>query len=84
VRIQLEYNDDGHITAVASAVGIEHPDGSISRLGRVSKHGHHVIEVDSDEMSHAQDIEGLRRLVNDYRIAGHPNDPTLIRRSATS
>ena len=73
MRIQVEYDDDGHITAVAGAIMIEHPDGSISRVGRVSKPGHHLIEVDSDEMSHERDFNGLKKLVNDYLIAGHPN-----------
>ena len=84
MHLQVEYDDDGHITAVAGAVMIEHPDGSISRLGRVSRPGHHVIEVDSDEMSHERDVNGLIRFVKDFRIVGHPSDPKLIRRHVTS
>jgi hypothetical protein len=84
VHIQVEYDDHGHITAVIGGVGIHRRDGEEGRLGRFSRTGHHVIEVDSDEVSHERDFSGLRRLVNGYRVAGHPDAPKLVGRAQSS
>jgi hypothetical protein len=80
VRIQVEYDGDGRITAVAGVVAIEHSDGSVSRASRVARPSHYVLEVDTDEMSHERDTDGLRRILDSYLIAGHPREPKLIRR----
>jgi hypothetical protein len=83
VRIQVEYDSDGRITAVAGVVAVEHSDGSVGRASRVPRPGHYVLEVETYEMSHERDADGLRRILDSYGIAGHPHEPKLVKRVTT-
>lgn len=82
MRIQVEYEDNGRITHVGTVGEIKHSDGSVSRCRLMSRPGRHVVEVDSDEVTHERDVDGLRRVVDIYQIVGHPHDPHLTKRDA--
>ena len=83
MRIQVEYDGDGRITAVAGVVAVEHSDGSVGRASRVARPGHYVLEVETDEMSHERDTDGLARILDSYGVAGHPREPKLIKRDTS-
>jgi hypothetical protein len=84
MRVQVEYDGDGRITAVAGVIVVEHSDGSVGRASRVVRPGHHVLEVDTDEMRDERDTDGLRRIVDSHYVVGHPREPKLIRRDSTA
>ncbi|WP_328395564.1 hypothetical protein [Nocardia sp. NBC_00416] len=80
MRVQVEYDDCGRITAISGAVTVEHAGGDIGRSARFVTPGHHILDVDTDEMADEKDLAGLRRLVTEYSIIGYPDRPRLAQR----
>ncbi|NUP28273.1 MAG: hypothetical protein HOQ44_16560 [Nocardia sp.] len=80
MRVQIEYDEDGRITAVSGVVAVEHADGDIGRSARFVRPGHFILDLDTEVMVDATDMAGLRRLATQYSIADHPEQPRLVRR----
>lgn len=73
MRIQIEYNDAGEIKSLAGA-------GPSVRTGRIARPNHKIAVIDTEEVRHEHDFDGLRRVVETYRITGHPHQPCLTRK----
>ncbi len=73
MRIQIEFNDAGEITSVAGA-------GPSVSTGRIARPNHGILVVDTEQVRHEHDFEGLRRIVEEYRVTGHPHQPSLNRK----
>jgi hypothetical protein len=77
MRILVEYDADGTIQSVAYVQLISTPEGAEVSAQRRPKPGHTIIEVETEEVQHERDVQGLKRLVEGYRVTGHPDQPTL-------
>ena len=75
--IQVEYDDKGDISSVASSASITFPDGSKGTIRRIPASGHEIVEVETELVRNDRDIEGLRKVKQGYRVIGHPQNPTL-------
>ncbi|MGW0005401.1 hypothetical protein [Nocardia grenadensis] len=84
MRVQIEYDQDGRITAVSGVVTVEHPDGDLGRSARFVRPGHFILDLDTEVMADPTDLAGLRRLATQYSIAGHPDHPRLVERETGS
>ncbi|MEV3959458.1 hypothetical protein AB0M34_00955 [Nocardia sp. NPDC050193] len=84
MRVQIEYDQDGRITAVSGVVTVEHPDGDLGRSARFVRPGHFILDLDTEVMADPTDLAGLRRLATQYSIAGHPDHPRLVARETGS
>ena len=73
MRIQVEHDGAGEIKSVAGA-------GPSVSTGRIARPNHQISVVDTDEVRHEHDFDGLRRLIEGYRITGHPHKPSLTRK----
>ncbi|WP_327151660.1 hypothetical protein [Nocardia sp. NBC_01329] len=82
MRVQIEYDQDGRITAISGVVSVEHPDGDLGRSARFVRPGHFILDLDTEVMADTTDMAGLRRLATEYSIAGHPDHPRLVGRDA--
>lgn len=84
MRVQIEYDQDGRITAISGVVTVEHPGGDIGRSARFVRPGHFILDLDTEVMADPMDLAGLRRLATQYSIAGHPDQPRLIERETNA
>lgn len=73
MRIQIEYNDAGEIKSVAGA-------GPSVNTGRIARAHHKIAVIDTEEVRHERDFEGLRRVFESCRVTGHPGRPSLTRK----
>lgn len=73
MRIQIEYNGAGEIKSVAGA-------GPSVSTGRIARPNHKIAVIDAEEVRHEHDFDGLRRVVETYRVTGHPHQPSLSRK----
>jgi len=80
--IQVEYDDKGDIKSVASPASITFPDGSKGTIRRIPASGHEIAEVETELVRNDRDIDGLRKVKEDYRVIGHPQNPTLAPQQA--
>ncbi|MGW5381846.1 hypothetical protein [Nocardia sp. NPDC003963] len=80
MRVQIEYDTGGRITAVSGVVAVEHSDGDLGRSARFVRPGHFILDLDTEVMADATDLAGLRLLVTRYSIIGHPDRPRLVER----
>ena len=78
MRIQVEYDENGQIISATGGNPVESP----GRSGRVATAGHDLVEVEAEEIRHERDFDGLRKVVERYRVAGHPHEPHLVARDA--
>jgi hypothetical protein len=76
MRIQIEYSEDGEIKSVAGA----EPS---TQTGRIARANHKIAVIDTEEVRHKRDFAGLRRVVENYRVIGHPHRPSLTRKTTT-
>jgi hypothetical protein len=73
MRIQVEYNDAGAIKSVAGA-------GPSVSTGRIARANHKIAVIDIEEVRHEHDFDGLRRIVENYRVTAHPHRASLTRK----
>jgi hypothetical protein len=81
MRIQIEFDENGEIRSVAGPISIKLPDGSHGMVGRSPHPGHTSIEVEVEGVRHERDFEGLRKVMKNYRMTGHPKEPCLARKN---
>jgi hypothetical protein len=75
--VQIEYDDNGEIKSVAGSASIKLPDGSKGMIRRIPRPGHKIAEVEAEDVQHDRDFDGLRRVMESYRVTGHPPKPRL-------
>jgi len=80
VLVQVEYDERGEIRSIAAVVTAEFPDGSKGMSGRIASPGYQMAELDADEVQHARDIAGLKKVKESYRVTGQPHAPRLARK----
>jgi hypothetical protein len=73
MRIQVEYSDDGSIKSAALS-------GPNVSSGRIPSPNHRIAVIETEEVKHERDLEGLRFVVENHRIIGHPHEPRLARK----
>lgn len=73
MRIEIEYNNNGEIVSVAGS-------GPTVNTGRLPRPNHRMLAVEAEEVRHERDLVGLRKIVESYRITGHPHQPCLTRK----
>jgi hypothetical protein len=71
--IQVEYSDDGTIKSVALA-------GPNVSTARVPRPYHRIAVIEAEDVKHERDFDGLRHIVENHRIVGHPHEPRLERK----
>jgi hypothetical protein len=76
--VHVEYNEAGHIRSVACVATAEFADGSKGRVGRRPSPGHSILEIVTADVRHERDVDGLRKVKENYRVAGHPHQPRLV------
>jgi hypothetical protein len=76
--VHVEYNEAGQIRSVASAATVEFADGSKGKVGRRPSPGHSILEIVTVDVRHERDLEGLRKVKENYRVTGHPHQPRLV------
>src|SRR5438105_3626926 len=75
--VLIEHDESGEIRSIACTASNE--EGGMLR--RVPERGYSIAEVETD-IHDPRDIEGLRNIVRNYRVAGLPDEPRLARKSA--
>jgi hypothetical protein len=80
VRLYIEYTDAGEIKSVGAGGSVKFADGSRGIIGRRPGPDHHMLELETEDVKHERDVEGLRRLVETHRVVGHPKNPRLERK----
>jgi hypothetical protein len=72
--VEIEYNEKGEITSVAGS-------GPAVSSGRIARPNHRIVALEVEEIRHERDFEGLRKVVEGYRVTGHPQKACLSRKS---
>ena len=57
--VQIEYDANGDIRAVAGAGSLAFPDGTEGKVGRIPGAGYNIVELEAKEIQHDRDFEGF-------------------------
>jgi|RhiMetdeSRZDD1v2_1073273.scaffolds.fasta_scaffold35575_7 hypothetical protein len=76
--VQIEFDESGQIRSIAGVTSIKMPDATEARLARVPRQGHTIVELETEDIKHERDFEGLQKVMKNYRITGHPKEPRLV------
>jgi hypothetical protein len=75
--VQIEYDANGDIRAVAGAGSLAFPDGTEGKVGRIPGADYNIVDLEAKEIQHDRDFAGLKKVMETYRVTGHPHKPRL-------
>ncbi len=73
MRVKIEYEENGRIKSISGAG----PDVTATRVPRLN---HKLVDVEAPDVLHDRDFEGMKKLVENHRVVGHPSEPRLERK----